>query len=387
MGKRVLLFIPTLEMGGAERQALAFAAFLKEKDINVSIAGIGKAYGSQGNMIRQACAEMGIPCFDISDQSASKVRVLHCRFLVLLKMKKICNPLLGRCLFGLLELWKKDVYDTVVSYCAAPGTITGMACYLVVNAPRFVWYQRDAGIQNCDSKLQGKAIRAADVVLANSISGQKWLYETYQINAKLISNGVERRKAKHSEEQWYQKLRVDASCQIVTMVANLSSAKDHMTLVRAWKSVVEQCEGRKLLLALAGRWDDQYGELLEYVTQNGLSESVRFLGSVEDVFGLYEVSSVCVFSSVSEGNPNALIEAAMTGLAVAATDLPEIREVVCVENQEYLFEQGNVTECSEKIIALLNDQEKRVRIGFANRENALKKFDAKERFEELLEYM
>lgn len=43
MGKRVLLFIPTLEMGGAERQALAFAAFLKEKDINVSIAGIGKA--------------------------------------------------------------------------------------------------------------------------------------------------------------------------------------------------------------------------------------------------------------------------------------------------------------------------------------------------------
>lgn len=387
MGKRVLLFIPTLEMGGAERQALAFAAFLKEKDIDVAVAGIGKAYGSQGNVIQQNCAEKGIPCFDVSGQNVSKAGTLYYRLRVLLKMKAVCSSLLGRCLSGLLELWKKDAYDTVVSYCAAPGTITGMARYLDFNAPRFVWYQRDAGIQNCDNKLQEKAIRAADMVLANSVSGQKWLSETYQINAKIISNGVERKKAEYSEEQWYEKLGADASCQIVTMVANLSSAKDHMTLVRAWKYVVEKCGDRKILLVLAGRWDDRYEELSAFVTQNRLSESVRFLGPVKDVFGLYGISSVCAFSSFSEGNPNALIEAAMSGLAVAATDLPEIREVLCRENQEYLFERGNVTECAEKIAALLNDQEKRARIGSANREKALKTFNAKERFEELLGYM
>ncbi|MDE6531318.1 MAG: glycosyltransferase family 4 protein [Lachnospiraceae bacterium] len=387
MGKRVLLFIPTLEMGGAERQALGFAAYLKKKDIDVALAGIGKAYGSSGNVIKEACTEMGIPCFDVSDQVFGRVRRLHCRILLYHKMKAGCSPLLGNCLLGLLELLRRNAYDTIVSYCAVPGTVTGMARYLDKNTPRFLWYQRDAGIQNCENRLQEKAIKAADVVLANSVSGQKWLAETYQINAKVVYNGVERKKAEYSSEQWYEKLGIDASYQIVTMVANLSSAKDHMTLLRAWKYVVRKCGSKKLLLVLAGRWDDQYAKLSDWVVQNSLSESVRFLGAVSDVFGLYEISSVCAFSTFSEGNPNALIEAAMTGLAVAATDLPEIREVLCRENQEYLFEQGNVKECAEKIAALLNDKEHCSRIGAANREKAAKAFDVKERFDELLDYM
>lgn len=387
MGKRVLLFIPTLEMGGAERQALGFAAYLKKKNIDVALAGIGKAYGSSGNVIKEACTKIGIPCFDVSDPVFLRVRRLHCRILIYRKMKVACSPLLVNCLLGLLELLKRNAYNTIVSYCAVPGTITGMARYLDKNTFRFLWYQRDAGIQNCENRLQEKAIKAADVVLANSVSGQKWLARTYQINAKVVHNGVERKKAEYSREQWYEKLGIDASYQIVTMVANLSSAKDHMTLIRAWKYVVSKCGDRRLLLVLAGRWDDQYAKLSDCVVQNSLSESVRFLGAVSDVFGLYEISSVCAFSTFSEGNSNALIEAAMTGLAVAATDLPEIREVLGKENQEYLFEQGNVKDCAEKIAALLNNKEHCSRIGAANREKAAKTFDIKERFDELLDYM
>lgn len=387
MSKRVLLFIPTLEMGGAERQALGFSVYLKQKNIDVAIAGLGKAYGSSGEVVKAACAELGIPCFDISEKVFSRFRTLYCRIFIYHKLNTVCDRFLGNSISGLLELMKKGGYDTIVSYCAIPGTITGIARYLYKKAPRFLWYQRDAGIQNCENKLQEKAIKAADIVLANSMSGQQWLYKTYHLSAKVVYNGVERKKAEYSKEQWYEKLGIDDSYQIVTMVANLSSAKDHMTLIRAWKYVVQKCSGKKMILVLAGRWDDKYAELSDRVVQDHLSDSVRFLGPVNDVFGLYEVSSICAFSTFSEGNPNALIEAAMTGLAVAATDLPEIREVLCEENQEYLFERGNAEECAEKIAALLNDKEKCSRIGTENREKAVKAFDVKKRFDELLDYV
>lgn len=387
MGKRVLLFIPTLEMGGAERQALNFAIFLKEKGIFVTIAGIGQACHGETCVIERACKENGIPCIDLNENKISKTKLRLYKIPMYLKTGAAGDVFFRKNVFNLIKLVKKNKYDIIVTYCAPPGTIGGIAKYMYRRMPKYVWYQRDAGIQNLNDRLQRKAITKADLILANAYSGKAWLKKEYGLEAEVIFNGVERKQSKYSREQWLKKMDIDSSYKIVTMVANLSSAKDHMTLLKAWDCVIGKCHAEKLVLALAGRFDDKYCELLDFVEKNGLSNNVKFLGSVTDVFGLYEVSTLCAFSTYSEGNPNALIEASLAGLAVVATDLPEIREVLCEKNAEYLFAPENVEDCSRNIMKLLTDDACRTELGERNKEKAEKMFGLEERFQELQNYL
>ncbi len=384
--KKILLFIPTLKLGGAERQALNFALFLKSKGIEVAIAGIGKAYPDDVYVFKDMCAETGVPCFDVYDTDISRVKLLVCRIGIYIMTGIKHPPFLVRGMLGLMRILRRDKYETVVSYCAIPGTIAGMTKCVYRKMPKFIWYQRDAGIGNYLDEIQKRAITKADMLLANSVSGKTWLYEEYHIDALIIHNGVMKKRPEYSKEQWLEKLGVDSSYMIITMIANLTPEKDHMTLLKAWHNVIDRIENKKLLLVLAGRYDDEYDNLLKYVIQNHLSDMVKFTGPIKDVFGLYETSDLCAFSTLSEGNPNALIEAAMTGLAAVATDLPEIREVLSEENQEYLFRRGDVEDCSEKMIALLESESVRAMVGSKNQQKAYETFNMEERFGELLSY-
>ena len=113
-----------------------------------------------------------------------------------------------------------------------------------------------------------------------------------------------------------------------------------MFLLNVWNELAHR--GIEYKLVLAGRHDDTYHELKNYVHENSLVDSVLFLGAIDDVFGLLNATDVFVFSTKSEGSPNAVIEACMSGLPVIANNLEEIREVVSPENYDYLFDKGDI---------------------------------------------
>src|SRR5215203_7381277 len=108
------------------------------------------------------------------------------------------------------------------------------------------------------------------------------------------------------------------------MVADLHSNKDHATLLRAWRKIVMTCNA---VLVLAGRHDDAYESLVVLSYELGIERNVRFAGHVSDVPGLLSAVDIGVFSSLSEGCPNGVLECMAAGLAVAGTDIEGLREV------------------------------------------------------------
>jgi glycosyltransferase involved in cell wall biosynthesis len=93
-----------------------------------------------------------------------------------------------------------------------------------------------------------------------------------------------------------------------------------------------------------------------------LGTAVRFLGWRADVNLLYASADVVVISSDNEGMPVTLIEAALVGLPVVATDVGSVSEVVVDEVTGFLVEQSAEAVASG-LIRLLKDDALRARMG------------------------
>ncbi len=103
--------------------------------------------------------------------------------------------------------------------------------------------------------------------------------------------------------------------------------KGYETMLRAWARL----DGGVLLIAGAG---PQESEL------RGLGSGARFLGEREDVADLMAAADGFVQSSLVEGLPVALLEAASSGLPCVAADTGGVSEIVLHERTGYLVPAG-----------------------------------------------
>ena len=105
----------------------------------------------------------------------------------------------------------------------------------------------------------------------------------------------------------------------IITVSRLSKEKNIEGLLRAFAKVQEQLSGRKLILY--GDGDEQI-KLEKLAQELGVSEQVVFAGNVSDFTQKDDDASIFVLNTLSEGMPNALIEAMISGYACICTDCP-----------------------------------------------------------------
>jgi glycosyltransferase involved in cell wall biosynthesis len=112
---------------------------------------------------------------------------------------------------------------------------------------------------------------------------------------------------------------------IAISVGRLIELKRHTDLLVA----VAELRGRGWPLKLWIVGDGPLRNALEAeASALGLASAVHFLGQREDVPDLLRLADVFVFTSESEGLPNAVIEAALAGCPIVATDIPGVRAIV-----------------------------------------------------------
>ena len=380
MCKKYLLLLPTLELGGSERQALNFASYLNRIEEKCTVTSIA----TQGSLLEVFKKEKITYESFIREPYVLSLLFKCISFFVRRILRRHWWDEIRYSLYFSRYL-RRNQYDAVVSYCASANTIAGFAKYFYKGKTKFVWYQRDAGIYNCPDFFQRRAVKKVDLVLANSISGRRFIKGSYNRDTEIIYNGVSLRPRTYSDQEWRVRLSLDEDTLVAVMVANLSSAKDHLSLLKAWNLVRLKFRERKTRLLLAGRFDDQYECLKQFVADNALDGSVSFLGQVNDVTGLLAVSTVFVFSTKSEGSPNAVIEAMLSGLATATTDLPEIREALDEANHEYMSPIGDFNSLAKNIAQLLADENLRKLLGEKNKRKAETLFSPENNFLALLD--
>ena len=102
---------------------------------------------------------------------------------------------------------------------------------------------------------------------------------------------------------------------------------------------------------------------------------VCFLGRREDVERLYRGMDIYVLASYREGFPRSAMEAAAMRLPIVATDIRGCRQVVDPGVTGLLVPAHDSRALADAIGALAIDPERRLRMGAAGREKALREFD------------
>jgi glycosyltransferase involved in cell wall biosynthesis len=345
-GANVAFVLPSLERGGAERQAFLLARHLvRHEGARVLMVSLGNVGG-----IGEACRRKQIPCAAFRLRHPGRgfaMKVLDLvRFAAFLRRHRV---------------------DVVLPYCMFPNVLCALS-WRLGGARVCVWNQRDEGRDRMSTRLERAAVSQVRCFVANSSHGAAFLRSALDVPAdaiQVIHNGIELSPAAATRAQWRADLGIEPDAFAACMVANLHRYKDHATLVAAWARVVEALagRGRRAYLLLAGAFRDRYEPLLAQVRSLGLTDDVRFLGEVGDVAGLLQAVDLAVFSSQAEGLPNAVLEAMASGLAVAATDYPGIREAMGPEGALLLAQPGDPVDLAHKIVTAAVDPELRAALG------------------------
>ncbi len=336
----------SLEMGGAERQGLHLAQWLKEHHgVNLEVWG----FGNSGS-VATWCEDHNIPW-----------KLVPWKW----------NGSAWTSLKGVLRLFfelKRSSPDILLPYTMPPNIVCGLL-WRMTGAKNCIWNQRDEGRQRFSPRIERYAVNNTPWFVSNSAHAAKFLMQELGVDAgriKVIHNGIELAPPLFSRSIWRNRLGISSEPVVACMVANLHAFKDHPTLLRAWRSVVDTSCSPQPILLLAGHDYGRREELENLATHLNLTDHIRFLGHVEDISGLLAASDIGVFSSLKEGVPNGVLECMAAGLPIVATDIPGTREALGHCNASFLVEPENPDAMSKMIIQLMNDQFLRQTIGEMN---------------------
>jgi glycosyltransferase involved in cell wall biosynthesis len=137
---------------------------------------------------------------------------------------------------------------------------------------------------------------------------------------------------------------------VILIVGRLSREKDHLTLLRA----VERIRKLHPHLLIVGEGPERV-RIEQEIVRLGLSEQVTLTGHQPSAEAYYGIANLAVLSSLSEGSPNALLEAMAAGVPVVATSVGGIPEIVRHGESALLVPPGDRDALAAAMAKLLTD--------------------------------
>jgi glycosyltransferase involved in cell wall biosynthesis len=223
-------------------------------------------------------------------------------------------------------------------------------------------------------ELVGRAIGGHVVVLSNAtrevllrlgIASDK--------NISIVYTGIEedRFKKKISREQACQQLNLDPANPVIGWAARFEVQKAPLEFVKAMARVVEQVPDVQIFMAGEGSLRD---EAIALAKTLGIDGNFLFAPWQSDVPDMLTAFDVYVLNSRWEGLPQSLLEAMAMECACVTTSVDGNVEVIQDGKNGYLVAPEDAEALSQRIIALLEDDDLRQQISRAGRERVLEQF-------------
>jgi glycosyltransferase involved in cell wall biosynthesis len=138
---------------------------------------------------------------------------------------------------------------------------------------------------------------------------------------------------------------------VILIVGRLSREKDHITLLEA---VARLDSTLKPHLVIVGEGPER-PNVEQRIRQLQLEAHVTLTGQQSSAQPWYGIADLAVLSSLSEGSPNALLEAMACGVPVVATDVGGIPEIVMHGESALLVQPGDPGQMKAAIRRLLTE--------------------------------
>jgi glycosyltransferase involved in cell wall biosynthesis len=346
---RLLLVIPTLVRGGAEKQLTLLATGLARDQFDVHVAVLTHT-GPYEETLRAA----GIP-----------VTVIGKRWKI--------DPLAYSRLRRLMKQLRPDIVHTWLFAANAYGRQAARSADIkhIVAGERCVDPWKSPVLLSIDRVLA----RYTERIVTNS-SGVKEFYVSKGLPAakfEVIPNGIAPFVPAQQVPRGdlLKELGLPSEARLLGAIGRLWPQKRVKDLIWAADLLKSARDGVHLLIIGDGPLRPS---LERYRDQSQIQDQVHFLGERKDVARLLPHLSALWLASEYEGQSNAIMEAMSAGVPVIATDIPGNRDLVVPDETGYLVAVGDRSAFTRITHELLDDPDRALRLGAAARERMLREF-------------
>ncbi|MFM9903216.1 MAG: glycosyltransferase [Pyrinomonadaceae bacterium] len=357
MKNRILQFVGSFRQGGSELQSTALAAMLKrEGPFDVSMATLDRN---------------GVLLADLDTFDRDEIPEFP--------LTSFYNPNFVRQVRRCSKYLRENQIDLVHTHDFYTN-VFGMAAASLAGIPARVASKRETGGMRSRSQefIEKIAFGRADAITANSVAVRDYLIHRGISAEKIevIYNGVDMTRFANEWERAAvcakYNLPSGLDKRFITLVANLRhSVKNIPMLLQAAKRVTDEIPHVHFVIAGEGKLKNGLMALSGLL---GVSANVHFIGRCADVPGLLSVASACVLTSTNEGFSNSILEYMAAGKPVVATKVGGADEVVVDGETGYLVPSGDDKAMAQRLIEILNDEEKAVRFGSTAMQIVAEKF-------------
>lgn len=295
---KILYCIPTLLLGGAERQLSYLAAGLAEMGHEIHVASL------RGGPHLERLKAAGVVWHQVGRFSNH-------------------DPLILLRLIGLIRELKPDVVQTSL---AQMDILGGIAALMT----RTRWVLRESSFaplyrKGWKNRLRFALGRRADAVVSNSVRGAAyWRSARVADTLHVIPNAVSLDEIARTRADQLTGITSSHTEKIVLYAGRMDAGKNVESLIVALSRLTDEVS---FITILCG--DGPLRPRLERLAEElGLARRLIFTGYVTNLWALMKRADVFVSLSKFEGCPNVVMEAMASGCPLVVSDIPAHREIL-----------------------------------------------------------
>ena len=283
MKKKLIIFMPSIEDGGVEKNLFLISNYLKNCGVNLEI--LTSSY-DKFNKFTKGIKLIGTKGIFWQKQSR-KIKYFVCLIILFFNLiKRKDKPL--------IFAFQANMYAVLVAKILHTKIITRS------NTAPAGWSKNIFKIS-----LYKLLLSFADDIMVNSIEFKKSLKKRFNINAKCIYNPFDKNFIKSNLEKrekikFFQKNYLN-----LISIGRLHDQKDHLTLL---KSINLLKKNFKVRLIIIGKGKEKK-ILQNFILTNNLQDRVRLFGYLKNPYNYLNNSDIVISTSKFEGLPNILLEA------------------------------------------------------------------------------
>ena len=357
MKKKLIIFMPSIEGGGVEKNLFLVSNFLKKKIDNVSIITISKKYKKK--------FDNDIEFITLSSDIWDKLSRRFKYFLsILLLIKEI------------LRNRKITVFAFQANiYCIIVCKLFFIKIITRSNSAPIGWSQ------NPIKRLIFKFfLNLADKVMVNSIQFKKELKKEFNVKATCIYNPLNFDEIQKQSKLKSTKIYNGTKNLRILNIGRLTEQKDQITFLKALNLVKDHI---KIEAVIIGRGLLKK-ELINYINRNHLSNFVKVHNFVSNPYPLIKQTELFVLSSKYEGLPNVLLEAlTLKKFVISSNCSTGPKEILLNGKGGILFKVGDYKQLAKKIKYYYQNKQICQKL-LKNSFEGLKRFDAMKNLNEYL---
>lgn len=165
-------------------------------------------------------------------------------------------------------------------------------------------------------------------VLANSYTALNNYHPNYKkdpLKYKVIYNGIRKEDISTKNKQEIRALLgIPENCFVIGHSGRLDFSKNHDMIINVAIKLCKKYDDIHFIL-MGLNVDKNYSPL---INSHNLLNQIHLMGYRTDVMDILKGLDLFYFPSITEGNPNALLEAMVSNIPFVASDIPPIRESV-----------------------------------------------------------